>query len=306
MNPGYTIRIFVPDGDPEGVRVVDRMNWTGRCHVVPRAKWMQARARWNFRRAGLYVLIGFEEDDLPTIYVGKSDDLHTRIDQHDKDAGKSFWDRCIVFTSSASDLNATHAAWLEWQLVKMAAAAGRARLANGNAPAEPNLSEAERADMEAFLEEVLRILPLVDVRAFERGKPVIPRKAAAARTAESGKAAPPDTIVVPAKEEGFERVFLGENCWYAIRISAAIAPHLRFIVAYRTQPVSAITHLAEIERIEPYGTEGKYRVVFHGPAAALETPIPFGDAAPGAMQGPRYTSRARLRAARTVGDLTRG
>lgn len=201
MNPGYTIRIFVPDGDPEGVRVVDRMNWTGRCHVVPRAKWMQARARWNFRRAGLYVLIGFEEDDLPTIYVGKSDDLHTRIDQHDKDAGKSFWDRCIVFTSSASDLNATHAAWLEWQLVKMAAAAGRARLANGNAPAEPNLSEAERADMEAFLEEVLRILPLVDVRAFERGKPVIPRKAAAARTAESGKAAPPDTIVVPPRKK---------------------------------------------------------------------------------------------------------
>jgi hypothetical protein len=25
----YTIRIFVADGDPEGVRVIDRMNWTG-------------------------------------------------------------------------------------------------------------------------------------------------------------------------------------------------------------------------------------------------------------------------------------
>lgn len=25
----FTIRIFVPDGDPGGVRIIDRMNWTG-------------------------------------------------------------------------------------------------------------------------------------------------------------------------------------------------------------------------------------------------------------------------------------
>ena len=24
----FTIRIFVPDGDPEGIRIIDRMNWT--------------------------------------------------------------------------------------------------------------------------------------------------------------------------------------------------------------------------------------------------------------------------------------
>jgi len=29
MPDPYTIRIFVPDGDPEGVRIIDRMNWTG-------------------------------------------------------------------------------------------------------------------------------------------------------------------------------------------------------------------------------------------------------------------------------------
>ena len=26
---GFTLRMFVPDGDPEGVRLIDRMNWTG-------------------------------------------------------------------------------------------------------------------------------------------------------------------------------------------------------------------------------------------------------------------------------------
>ena len=25
----FTIRIFLPDGDPDSVRIIDRMNWTG-------------------------------------------------------------------------------------------------------------------------------------------------------------------------------------------------------------------------------------------------------------------------------------
>ncbi|EKE96406.1 hypothetical protein FDUTEX481_09751 [Tolypothrix sp. PCC 7601] len=28
-----------------------------------------------------------------------------------------------------------------------------------------------------------------------------------------------DTVIVPAQKEGFKRVFLGEDCWYAILIS---------------------------------------------------------------------------------------
>jgi hypothetical protein len=30
----FTIRIFAPDGNPEGVRIIDRLNWTGlgMCH----------------------------------------------------------------------------------------------------------------------------------------------------------------------------------------------------------------------------------------------------------------------------------
>jgi hypothetical protein len=34
---GYTIRIFVADGDPEGVRIIDQMNWTGKGIVFPRS-----------------------------------------------------------------------------------------------------------------------------------------------------------------------------------------------------------------------------------------------------------------------------
>lgn len=51
MPDPFTIRIFVPDGDPEGVRIIDRMNWTGVGVVFTRAKWQEVRSRSEFARA---------------------------------------------------------------------------------------------------------------------------------------------------------------------------------------------------------------------------------------------------------------
>jgi len=113
----------------------------------------------------------------------------------------------------------------------------------------------------------------------------------------------PDTIIVPAQKDGFEKVFLGQDCWYAIRISEDMLDKIKYIAAYQTQPVSAITHFAPVDRIEPYGESGKYKLVFAEKAKAI-APVPFGDASPGSMQGPRYTTFAQLTAAKKFADLT--
>jgi hypothetical protein len=44
----FTIRIFVPDGDSEGVRIIDRMNWTGLGLVFPRGEWIEVKKRPEF------------------------------------------------------------------------------------------------------------------------------------------------------------------------------------------------------------------------------------------------------------------
>jgi hypothetical protein len=77
---------------------------------------------------------------------------------------------------------------------------------------------------------------------------------------------------------------------------------IKYCAAYQSQPVSAVTHVAPVQRIEPYGDAGKYRIVFSQPAAAI-SPIPFAEAPPGSMQGPRYTSYARLVSARKLVEL---
>jgi hypothetical protein len=262
-------------------------------------------AQQALARPGVYILVGYrgEEDDLPTVYIGQGDGTKGRIDQHLTQ--KVFWDRAIAFASTSGGLNRAHITWLEYALVNRAAQTKQCHLDNGNVPLEPALTEAEKADTQGFLKEILQILPLVGLRVFEFPKPVATPQAKSAHILRPSPApSQPDTIVVPAQEEGFERVFLGENCWHAIRIAGGMLDKIKYIAAYQSRPVSAITHYAPVDRIEPYGDSGKYKVVFSEPAKRID-PIPFGDAPSGAMQGPRYTSFEKLKSAKTVSDIFR-
>ena len=62
----------------------------------------------------------------------------------------------------------------------------------------------------------------------------------------------------------------------------------------------AVTHVAGVSRIEPYGEGGKYKVIFSEPAREIAN-IPFSTS--GAMQGPRYTTYEKLMSGKTVKDL---
>ena len=302
MPDPFTIRIFVPDGDPEGVRLIDRMNWTGIGLVFPRAKWPEIKQRTEFVRTGVYILVGYmgEDDDLPPIYIGQADGVRNRIDSHFQN--KDFWDWGIVFVSTSGGLNRAHVTWLEYALVNRAVQTKRCRLDNGNVPQEPALTEAEKADTQAFLKEILQILPLVGLRVFEFATPVATPKATTTGVPPKPRSRKPDTVIVPARKKGFEQTFLGEDCWYAIRISGGMLGKIKYIAAYQIQPVSAITHYAPVDRIEPYGESGKYKLIFSEKAQPFG-PIPYGDAPPGAMQGPRYTTFARLKSAKKLTDI---
>jgi hypothetical protein len=91
MSDPYTIKIHVLNGDPEGVRIIDRMNWTGQEIVFPREDWPAIKSRDSFSRSGVYILAGYEaeDDDLMTIYIGEGDGIKDRIDSHYKN--KDFW-----------------------------------------------------------------------------------------------------------------------------------------------------------------------------------------------------------------------
>ncbi len=164
---GFSIRIFLPDGTPDGLRLVEKSNWTGLGVVCPRSVFAEKKGEQAFARTGVYVLVGpSESSELPRVYVGQGDAVRPRLESHH--ARKDFWTTAIFFVSKDENLNRAHVQFLESELVRLAAEAHRCELDNGVQPAPPSLSAADEADVRTFLDEMLLCFPVLGVTVFEK------------------------------------------------------------------------------------------------------------------------------------------
>lgn len=111
-----------------------------------------------------------------------------------------------------------------------------------------------------------------------------------------------DTLVVPATPEGFQKVFLGEQQWYAFKLSKTALNELKFLCIYQTKPVSAITHIAEIERLEIH-EDKKYRAILKPNSIVDIGPIKYNSSSLTAIQSPRYFSLQKIIQAKSLTDL---
>lgn len=112
-----------------------------------------------------------------------------------------------------------------------------------------------------------------------------------------------DTVVVPAHDRGFQRVFLKENRWYAVKIHPKRAPHLKYVAVYRVHPISAITHYAPIRSIQPWLDSGKMVINFAEPATEIGPLKVATNGRVKSQQGLRYTSIERLKKARNLDEV---
>lgn len=146
--------------------MIEKSNWTGLGLVCSRADYLLVRRREEWSRPGVYLLTAQPDDvERGRLYVGEADDVGGRVDNHVKN--KDFWSTVVAFTSKDDNLNKAHVRYLESRLLALAAKADRVVLLNGTAPPLPRLSEADVAEMEGYLSEMLVVLPLVGVVAFE-------------------------------------------------------------------------------------------------------------------------------------------
>ena len=166
MAKPFSLQIFLPFGEPAGLRIVDRASRTGQGIAFPRARVKQALEVKGLQRTGVYILWDRNEAlAVPQVYVGQSEKVSNRIWSHDRE--KDFWTDAVAFTTKDDSLNKAHVLYLESRLVQIAAETGRCTLENGTTPTPPNIGEAQTADTERYLEDLLAYLPVIGVRFFE-------------------------------------------------------------------------------------------------------------------------------------------
>lgn len=158
MRP-FTLRVFVPSGDPTGVLIATRDDGIGKATIFSRPLLGEVKGRKEWHLPGVYFLVGQSK-----LYIGEGDPVGKRLEDHA--AKKSFWDRALFFTAD-NRLNKAHIQHLESKLVKLAHEAGIASLDNGNTPQTPALGEEEYAFAENVLADLLLMLPLLGFTQFE-------------------------------------------------------------------------------------------------------------------------------------------
>ena len=168
MAQGFSIKMFIPDGNSNGLRIIGKSHWTGQGVVFNRSIYNDVKKRHEFTRPGVYVLVGDNEFGmLPKIYIGEAENILLRMQQHY--AKKEFWNWCIFFTSSVDGgLNKVGVKYLESRLIELAIEAKLCLLDNDQNSKIPVLSEADIADAEAFLVDMLDIYPLVGLEIFRK------------------------------------------------------------------------------------------------------------------------------------------
>jgi len=150
-----TIQIFLPDGNPRGVRIAEITSRTVKVVQVPRAQLDAACERQELSNVGVYYLVGETDSGLTQVYVGEAEDCAVRLRQHNK--AKDWWTTALVCISKTQDFTKAHVKYLEWFAHQEIVAAGRFRLENGSLPTKSHVSESVVADlMDHF--DTLRIL----------------------------------------------------------------------------------------------------------------------------------------------------
>ncbi len=161
-----TIQIFLPAGDPRGMRVAEITTRIVRVIEVPRSELGEFLKTPEAQQVGVYFLIGeLSEAGLLRVYIGQSGNCGARLVQHNQN--KDFWNRALVVISLTNSMTQTHALFLEWFAISEASKAGRYSLENGNTGARPHTPAPLEADCQEIFETAATLVATLGQPIFE-------------------------------------------------------------------------------------------------------------------------------------------
>jgi len=161
-----TIQIFLPAGDPRGMRVAEITTRIVRVIEIPRSQLAEFLKTPEAQQVGVYFLMGeLSEAGLPRAYIGQSGNVGSRLAQQNQN--KDFWNRALVVISLTNSMTQTHALFLEWFAIAAAAKAGRYSLENGNTGSQPYTPAPLQADCHEIHETAATLLATLGQPIFE-------------------------------------------------------------------------------------------------------------------------------------------
>lgn len=162
-----TIQIFLPDGNPGGVKFVEVTNRTVQAILIPRSLLSTIKDRPEVQNVALYFLFGNNDEVSRTeAYIGEAEVGFDRLKQHN--AGKDFWDVAVlvVTNNSQNQFTKSDVKFLEHLSFNEAMNAGRFFI-NQTIPTNPFIPEWRREDLFDIFETISLLLGTLGYPLFE-------------------------------------------------------------------------------------------------------------------------------------------
>lgn len=163
---GRTIQIYLPTGEPRGIRISEMTTRTVQAVLIPQNQLKTAKARPELDQIAVYFLFGESDKHArPVCYIGQTEDLRTRLDNHSN--SKDFWNVAVAAISKTQAFTPAHIRWLEWYCVQQASRIGRYSLDNNQSPRQPFVTEPLRDDCLDAFETISILLTALGYPLFE-------------------------------------------------------------------------------------------------------------------------------------------
>ena len=160
-----TIQMYIFNGDPNGRIMCELSNWNGRIYKISRRDVNLFSERNDAENTGIYLLLGKDDMNNDTVYIGEAEKILSRIRQHVND--KELWNDCIVVISKDNNLNKAHAKYLENKFYTLAISSGRFLVLNNAVPTCSSISEYDEAMLEEFIANTKLLVNTLGYKVFD-------------------------------------------------------------------------------------------------------------------------------------------
>jgi len=164
MSKARTIKIFLPNGEPTGIKILDIHNRTIEATYIPRIYLDNVKEEEHLQGVGIYFLVGEEDVGKAKVYIGEAENVAKRLLQHN--AQKDFWNYAITITSNNRGLTKTHIKFLEWLCYSKAKDTNRIIIENSTIPNKPHLQRAMEADLHDNFEDIELLISTLGLPIF--------------------------------------------------------------------------------------------------------------------------------------------
>ena len=157
-----TIEIYLPTGD--ATKVSQARITTEAIKIIYVTKSEINNRKVDLDTIGCYILVGVDTSGDRMVYIGESENIYTRLQEHKKK--KDFWDGVYTIQNLGGTFDKAHLTYLEQLMIQVAIETDRFKVENGNGGKFTSIPESKMNECLIYFETIKTLVKALGFYVF--------------------------------------------------------------------------------------------------------------------------------------------